>query len=258
VLLRALAASVLPWCLGCATATAVLHEPTSGGRGYSYAAHVDSLATAAARALERQGLTLVRDTVVSSTRLLLGSGGITFTSWGELDRVAITPSAMGAEVRIISRPNGLDFLHQDRSPRLFQELDRELGGSAIRPFAGDRVRLILSAPESRTLTGTVLPSADTAALRVQARGQTRVIPTGNLAGISVSRGSYGHAKEGGLLGLLGGGLIGSIVVSPESSDWSGVEHLAGFVIGSLVGFATGSVIGATVRTEVWSEVSPAR
>jgi hypothetical protein len=233
----------------------VLQEPVSRGRAYSYAASQDSLAIAASRALQKQGLTVLRDTVVGSSRLLLASRGTSFTSWGALDRVAITPAAIGTEVRVLSRPRAsLDFLHQDPSPRLFLTLDRELDGSAVRTFQGDRVRLILRAPDNRRLTGIVLAGDDTVSLKVQARDQTLVIPAGDLAGLSVSRGSYGHAKEGGLIGSLVGGLVGLIAVVPESDTWAGVERAAGFMVGSLIGVVSGSLIGSAVRTEVWSEV----
>jgi hypothetical protein len=72
--------------------------------------------------------------------------------------------------------------------------------------------------------------------------------------MSVSRGSYGHAKEGALIGSLVGGLVGLIAVVPESDTWAGVERAAGFMVGSLIGVVSGSLIGSAVRTEVWSEV----
>jgi hypothetical protein len=237
----------------------VLQEPIPRGRSYSYAAPTDSLAAAAARAFTAEGLSLERDTVVGSTRLLVGSGGVTFMSWGEIDRAAITPTAEGAEVRMISRSRrSLDFFHRDRSSRLFQVLDRELGGTGVQVIAGDRVRLVLSGPEQRTLTGIVLPAAgDSASIFVETEGRAQVFSGDDLARISVSRGRYGHAREGGVVGLLFGGVTGFILAGGEDgSQWGGLQRVAGSMIGSLAGLVTGGLIGAAVRTEVWSDVSP--
>lgn len=257
--LHGFSAVLLTWCAGCATATAVLHEPVSLGRGHSYAAPADSVAAAAARAFEAQGLSLVRDTSVGSTRLLVGRTGLNLNSWGELDRAAITPSAAGTEVRLISRPVAqLDFQHRDRAPQLFRELDRQLGGAGVRPFPGDRVRIVLSSRPREPFTGTVLTAPpDVTALAVEVGDRSRAIPAEDLAQLSLSRGSYGHAKEGALVGSMLGAIVGFIVTAPEGTgQWRIAAKVAGSAIGSLAGLLTGSLIGSAIRAEVWSEVPP--
>ena len=257
-----LLAFLLPWSLACATVTGVVREPVSSGRAQRYTAPTDSVATAATRAFSAKGLQMVRDTMVGPTRLLVGKGGMTPLSWGELDRAAITPLADTTEVRIMSRPiNQLDFLHRDSSPILFGALDRELGGIGIGPVPGDRVRIVTTGPETKTLTARMLaPTGDsTGDLSFQVDGRDKTIAARDVARISISRGGYGHPKEGAIVGFLVGGVTGIAVVgSGSSSDWGGLERAAGFALGSLIGLVTGGTVGALIRTEVWSDVSPSR
>lgn len=254
-----LSVAILPWCAGCVTVTAVLHEPLSEGRGYSYAAPAESVVTAAGQALTAQDLDLTRDTVVGSTRLLVGTQGVTPMSWGEISRVAITATATGAEVRVISRDvRALSPLHQDRSPWLFRELDRALHGSGVRPFAGDRVRVVLPGPPHRIETGIMLQAAgDGSFLTLETKDEARLIPAGDLVRLSISRGTYGHKQEGAIVGMLFGGITGFLLVAPEPSDNYGMARVAGLVFGSLIGGVVGGVAGAAIRTEVWSDIPPA-
>jgi hypothetical protein len=86
-----------------------------------------------------------------------------------------------------------------------------------------------------------------------------MIPTHNLARLSLSRGRYGHAKEGAFLGFLFGGITGFVLAGDgDGGQWEGLQRVAGFMIGSLVGFATGGLAGAALQTEVWSDVRPGR
>ena len=256
-----LSACLMPWSLACATVTVVLREPVPSGRAQRYTVPADSVAAAAARAFSARSLRVVSDTVVDSTRLLVGIGGWTFLSYGELDRAAITPLSDATEVRIVSRPvNLLDFLHRNSSPMLFQAIDLELGGTGIGPFAGDRVRIVTSRPERKTLTGRMLAPRDSAGLlSVEVDGRAKAFSAADVARLSISRGGYGHPKEGVLLGFLVGGVTGIVVVGGgSSSEWGGVERAAGFVLGSFIGLVAGGTVGAMIRTEAWSDVSPAR
>jgi hypothetical protein len=250
---------VLPCSLACATVTGVLQQPVPDGRGQRYTVPADSVVAAAVRAFGASGLRMVRDTMVGPTRLLVAKVGMTPLSWGEFDRAAITPLGDTTEVRIVSRPiNQLDFLHRNRSPRLFQALDRELGGIGIGPFAGDRVRIITSGSERKTLTGRMLAPRDSAGvLSIEVDGRDKAISATDVARMSISRGSYGHPKEGGLLGFLVGGVTGiAIVGGGSSSEWGGLERAVGFALGSFIGLITGGTVGAVIRTEAWSDVSP--
>lgn len=252
-------ACLLPWSLACATVTGVLQQPVPDGRAARYTAPTDSVGAAAVRAFAANGLQVATDTMVGPTRLLVGRMGVTFLSWGELDRAAITPLGDATEVRLVSRPvNQLDFLHRNSAPKLFQALDRELGGVGIGPFAGDRVRVVTLGPERKTLTGRMLAPRDGAGtLSVEVDGRDRAIAATDVARMSISRGSYGHPKEGALLGFLVGGVTGIVIVGGgSSSEWGGLERVAGFMLGSLIGLVTGGTVGAMIRTEVWSDVSP--
>lgn len=254
-----LSACMLPWSLACASVTGVLREPLSNGQAQRYTVPADSVAAAAARAFSARGLRMVSDTVVDSTRLLVGKGGWTFLSYGELDRAAITPVSDATEVRIVSRPvNLLDFLHRNSSPSLFHAFDVQLGGTGIGPFAGDRVRIVTSGPRRKTLTGRMLAPRDGAgSLSIEVDGRAKAFSAAEVARISISRGGYGHPKEGGLLGFLVGGVTGvAIVGGGSSNEWGGVERAAGFALGSLIGLVAGGTVGAMIRTELWSDVPP--
>jgi len=254
-------ASLLPWSLACATVTGVLREPIASGRAQRYTAPADTVASAAARGFGARGLRIVSDTMVGSTRLVVGKVGITPLSWGELDRAAITPLADATEVRIVSRPiSQTDFLHRNSSPILFHAIDLQLGGTGIGPFAGDRVRIVTSGPDRKTVAGRVLAPRDSAGvLSVEIAGRAKAFSAADVTRVSISRGSYGHPKEGAILGLLVGGVTGAVVAGGgSSSDWGGMERAAGLLLGSLIGFVTGGTVGTTIRTEVWSDVSPGR
>ena len=160
---------------------------------------------------------------------------------------------------MLSRPRLRFALHNDRSPRLFQALDRELGDGGPQPVTGDRGRLVLSGTQERTLTGLVLPAQPNAeSLAIDIGGHADVIPVAAMKRVSLSRGSYGHAKEGGVLGFLLGGLIGFVVAADNEGGQWGVEQATGYLIGSFVGGMAGAFTGSAVRTEVWSEVTPER
>jgi len=253
------ASALLPLgCLACATLGGVLQEPVPRGRVQRYEVSAESLAAAAIRAFSAEDLKIVRDTTIGSTHLLVGRIGVSLMSWGEIDRAAITPGSDLTEVRMISRPAWrLDLLHRDRSPRLFQALDSELGGTGLRPFPGDRVRVVASGAQERTLTGILSTPGDSGGLVIDVGGRPEVLSRPHLARISVSRGRYGHAREGALAGYLLGGILG-LVLAPDDpgSAWAGVGRAWGWMIGSLAGAVAGGLTGAAIRTEVWSDLSP--
>jgi hypothetical protein len=251
------AALLPPLVAACVSVTGVLREPVSTGQLARYAVPADSLAAAATRVLGSDGFRVAADTTVDSTRLLLGARGVTLDSWGELDRVAITPAAP-AEVRIISRSaRRLDLFHTNRTPRLFQALDGELGGVGIGPFPGDRVRL--ARVGGRWRTGTARSAADSAGtLTLEIGGRAETAAPGDPWRLAISRGRYGHAKEGGLLGTFVGGLVGFVAAGPTSGDFGVAQRTAGFLIGSVVGAFVGGGVGASIQTEVWSDVAPVR
>jgi hypothetical protein len=235
----------------------VLREPVTAGNLQRYDIAADTLAPAAARAFAAQGLRVVGDTVVGDTRLLVARRGLTATGWGEIDRAAITPQADFTEVRILSRPvNALDVLHTDRSPRLYQSLDRELRDAGLWPLPGDRIRLATAAAPDRMLTGVVLSAGDgVTPLVIDVEGTADTVSPSALAHLWVGRGSYGHAKDGALVGSLLGAVIGVLAASGDSrGDWAGLQYVAGFTLGAGAGLLVGGVTGASIRTEVWSDL----
>lgn len=238
----------------CATVTAVMHEPVTAGHLQRYAAAPDSLGEASLAALAAQGLQVERDSTVADTRMIVARRSVGMTSWGEIDRVAITRGADATEVRILSRPvNALDFLHRDRSPRLYQAIDHELRDAGIRPVAGDRVRVTTA--DGRSVTGVVRePVAGTGPLSLEVAGAVETLPRAGVARLEVERGSYRNGRTGALIGMLVGAVVG-VVVAPDSDEW-GTNRVAGFVLGSGAGFAVGAAAGSMVRTRVWSDLTP--
>ena len=236
---------------GCATVTAVMHQPVTAGHLQRYAAAPDSLGEASLAALAAQGLQVERDTTVAD---IVARRSVGMTSWGEIDRVAITPGADATEVRILSRPvNALDFLHRDRSPRLYQAIDRELRDTGIGPVAGDRVRVTTA--DGRSVTGVVRePVGGTGPLSLEVAGAIETFPRTGVARLEMERGSYGNGRTGALIGMLVGAVVG-VVVAPDNDEW-GVNRVAGFVLGSGAGFALGAAAGSLVRTRVWSDLTP--
>ena len=253
-------ACLVPWSLGCATVGGMLREPLSGGTAQLYTASADAVAEATRRALPARRLRVVRDTIVDSTRLLVGKAGMTPFSYGELGRVAITRRGDDTEVRIISRSvSRLDVLHGNASPALFHSIDRELGGAGIGPVAGERVRIVTSGPAPTTLTGRLVTPRDSSGLlTMEVGGRATSIPMADIAVLAISRGRYGHAKEGALLGVLVGGLVGGLVAPGASgSEWEGLARASVAMLGATVGAVAGGTAGSRIRTEVWSEVTPA-
>jgi hypothetical protein len=238
----------------------MLREPLSGGTAQRYTASPDSVAAASRRALPSRRLRVVRDTIVDSTRLLVGKVGMTPFNYGELGRVAITLRGDDTEVRVISRAvNRLDVLHRNATPSLFRALDRELAGAGIGPFAGDRVRVVTSGPASTTLTGRVVaPRGSSGLLTLEVGGRPRTIPVGDISVLAISRGRYGHAKEGALLGVLVGGLVGGLAApGADGSEFQGLARASMAILGAAVGVVAGGTAGSQIRTEVWGEVAPA-
>jgi hypothetical protein len=250
--------AVLPCILACATATSALREPLAAGNLQRYALPADTLAPATARAFAAQGLQLVLDTVLEDTRLILASRGVGFSSWGEYDRAAITPRPEVTEVRILSRPvAALDVMHTDRSPRLFESLDHELRSAGLRPVPGDRVRIVTSAGP-RTLTGVLLRGGDsTEPLVIDRRGKADSLFPPLLARLWVSRGKYGHAKEGATVGSVFGAVVGLLVSGGGSGELAGLARVAGLTYGMAAGLVVGGLTGTAIRTEVWSELAVA-
>ena len=91
---------------------------------------------------------------------------------------------------------------------------------------------------------------------IEVQGTADTVSPAALARLSISRGSYGHAKDGALVGSLLGAVIGVLAASDESGgDWGGLQYVAGFTLGAGAGLVVGGVTGAVIRTEVWSDLA---
>jgi hypothetical protein len=150
----------------------------------------------------------------------------------------------------------LELGHRERAPRLFQAMDIQLGAEAIAPRPGMRVRV---APRGGApIVGTVVwVTTDTIVLQPGAGLVPQPLAVRDLGGLAVSRGSFGHAREGMLIGFVVGGLVGTVVGASrmDSGDqFVDLSAFMGFAIGGAAGGLVGGAAGSGTRTEIWSEV----
>lgn len=251
--------ALLPAASSCATVGMMRALPPDAGQLAHYAASPDTLAAAAEAAVRQQGLAVAEVTRPDSmTRVVIGQKPPGLFSYGEYVRLRIArDSGDLTAVRVVSKPGYfLDWGHRDRAPRLFQTLDAQLGAQAIGPWLGMRVR---AAPHAGApIVGNVVRlTRDTIVLQFGVGVAPHPLALGDVGGLAVSRGSYGHVREGGLIGLLVGVLVGTVVgsASSDSGDpFAGLNALVGTMAGAAAGALIGGAIGAGTRTEVWSEL----
>jgi hypothetical protein len=231
--------------------------PPDAGRLERYAAPPDTLVAVAEQALQQQHL-LIADTSRPDalTRVVIARRPSGLFTNGEYVRVRIAPDSAGLmTVRVVTKPENLfDVGHRERAPRLFAAMDAQLDAAALGPWLGMRVR---ATPQGATaIIGTVARvSPDTLILQGRPGGAPPILEIGSLDGLAVSRGSYGHVREGMLIGALAGGLLGALIGNTDSGDsYQGLNVLVGIAVGSAAGTVVGGAVGASVRTEVWSPV----
>jgi len=243
--------ALLPALAGCATVGMMKELPPDAGRLARYAAPPDTLAAVAEEAIRQQHLLVVDTSRDAAARVVIGRRSPGLFSNGEYVRVRIAPDSGGLmAVRVISQSGYLlDLGHRDRAPRLLAGMDSQLGATALGPWPGMRVR---ATPRGGTaIVGTVVRMAPDSLIL---EGGARI---GALEGIAVSRGSYGHTRQGALIGLLVGGVIGGFIASAsaDSGDpWAGLNIVAGISLGIGAGAVVGGALGAGARTEIWSPV----
>ena len=219
----------------------------------------DSLAAVAAGVVARQGFDIAEviepDT---STRVVIGqkTHGL-LRQEGEYIRVRIARDTGDlTTVRVITKPRQLFTLgHRERAPQVFQAMDARLSAEAVGPRLGMRVRAVPLA--GGRLFGSVLRlTSDTFVLQLRAGAAPQPFALRDLGGLAVSRGSNSHTREGMLIGVIIGGLVGTAVSSSRDSEgWTpDLGRVVGMLGGAAAGGLLGAAIGASTRTEVWSEV----
>jgi len=251
--------ALLPALAGCATVGMMRSLPPDDGQLAHYAASSDTLAAIAETAIQQQGLavaevtrpdTLIVVVIGEKPRGLFGDG-----EYVRL-RIARDTGALTA-VRVVTKPGDLLTLWpRERAPRLFQAMDTQLGAQAIGPWPGMRVR---AAPRGGApiIGDVVRVTTDTIVLQSHAGVAPQPLAVGDLGTLAVSRGSYGHALGGQLIGFVVGGLVGALLASStqDSGDsFAGVGVLLGITIGGSAGTLVGGAVGSGTRTEVWSEI----
>ena len=258
-LLDLLFITLLPAAAGCATVGMMRGLPPDAGQVAHYAASPDTLAAAAEAAVRQQRLTVAEVTRPdATTRVVIARKAPGLFSDGEYVRVRIArDTGELAAVRVITKPwDLLQLGHRERAPRLFQAMDQQLGAQAMGPWPGMRVR---AAPGGGApIVGNVVRlSTDTIVLQPGAGIAPQHFAVGDLDGLAVSRGSYGHAREGMLIGFVVGALVGTVIASAtmDSGDpYAGLGVLVGITVGGGAGLLVGGAAGSGMRTEVWSEV----
>jgi len=253
--------ALLPAASGCATVGMMRALPPDAGQLAHYAASPDTLAAAAEAAVRQQGLAVAEVTRPDSmTRVVIGKKPLGLFSNGEYVRLRIArDSGDLTAVRVVTKPGYLlELGHRDRAPRLFQAMDTQLGAQSIGPWPGMRVR---AAPRGAApIVGSVLRlTTDTIVLQLGDEGATQRFAVGDLGRLAVSRGRYGHVREGMLIGFVVGGVVGAVIASStmDSGDpYAGLGVFMGFTLGGSAGMLVGGAVGSGTRTEVWSELPP--
>lgn len=252
--------ALLPALAGCATVTMMKDLPPDAGRLAWYAAPPETLVAVAEAAIQQQHLTIADTDRDDGARVVIGRRAPGLFSNGEFVRVRIAADSGNRDamaVRIVSQSGYLlDLAHRDGAPSLFGAMDAQLPGAALGPWPGMRVRATLR--DSTDIVGAVMRViADTIVLDGARGSGPHTLQIGALAGLKVSRGSYGHTRAGALIGVLVGSLVGAAIGSAttDSGDpFSGLNVAGGVFIGALGGGLVGGAVGASSRTEVWSPV----
>lgn len=128
---------------------------------------------------------------------------------------------------------------------------------------GDRVRL--SAPSigfDRVIATVFALKPDTLWLQ---HPEALAVPIVSITQLDVSRGQESRARQGSVIGLVGGAVIGAIIGIAQS-DWGEsftdiqdedekIERIAiGALVGGIAGAALGALIGSTIRVDKWVAV----
>jgi hypothetical protein len=127
---------------------------------------------------------------------------------------------------------------------------------------GDRVRLSAGTPDHKRWTGKVLQVTESSVL-LQPDGLDAAIVRlswPSVSDVQVSRGTYGHAKTGAI--------VGGLVALPIAAFLSGIRNFdcqsrcydttGPTVAGTLVGVGLGALIGTGVRSDRWENAPPAK
>ena len=249
--------ALLPAVGGCATVGMMRALPPDAGQLAHYAASPDTLAAVATGAVRQQGLAVAEVTRPDTlTLVVIGQKPQGLFSDGEYVRfrMARDTGALTA-VRVVTKPwDLLKLWRPERAPRLFQAMDTQLGAEAIGPWPGMRVR---AAPRGGApIVGNVVRvSKDTIVLQPGGGVAPQPFAVGDLGRLAVSRGSYGHARAGALIGLVVGGVVGAAIGASTMDDpYVGLGGFLGFGIGGSAGVLLGGAVGSGIRTEVWSDV----
>ncbi len=248
--------ALLPALVGCATVGMMKELPPDAGRLALYAAPPDTLVAVAEEAIRRQHLLVADTSRDAPARVVIGSRSPGLFSNGEYVRVRIAPDRDGLmAVRVVSQSGYLlDWAHRDLAPRVFAAMDTQLSATALGPWPGMRVR---ATPHGGSaIVGRVARvTADTLVLEGDPGSAPPILRTPALDDLAVSRGSYRHTREGGVIGALVGGLLGGLLAhSDEVGFYRGVDIIAQVLVGGAAGALVGGAAGASVRTEVWSPV----
>lgn len=133
--------------------------------------------------------------------------------------------------------------------------------------AGSRVRILSPVLGRGPVTGSVVSATtDTLVFRAAGDATSTSVPTPNIVGIAVARGTHNNKKIGGVAGFLAGAMVGAaigaaIIGSPCTNclDFSqGAGALAFGAMGGLGGAMIGVRLGRH-QTDTWVPVAlPAR
>ncbi len=246
--------TLLPALAGCATVGMMKELPPDAGRLARYAATPDTLVAVAEQAIRQQHLRIVDTSGPDAgIRVVIASRSPGLFSNGEFVRVRIARDSGGLmAVRIVSKSGYLlDWGHRDGAPHLFEEVDTQLDAVALGPWPGMRVR---ATPHgASTIIGTVARVTAETLILEGGGGDGPVLRIPDLDGLAVSRGSYGHTREGAVFGALIGALVGGVLggqAEETSSYYQGLSAFIGVFVGAAAGGVVGGAAGASVRTEV--------
>jgi len=250
----------VPALAGCVTVGMMKELPPDAGRLALYAAPPDTLVAVAEAAIRQQHLGVADTSRNAGARVVIGSRAPGLFSNGEFVRVRIAPDSAVSSlmaVRVVSQSGSLlDLGHRDGAPRLLVAMDAQLRATALGPWPGMRVR---ATPQgSNPILGAVLRvTPDTIVLEETPGSKPYTLQISALAGLDVSRGNYRHTREGALIGMFVGGLVGAAIGSATTNSGDPFQALnvfGGVLVGAAGGSLVGGLAGASMRTEVWSPV----
>ena len=133
--------------------------------------------------------------------------------------------------------------------------------------AGSRVRILSPVLGRGPVTGSVLSAtADTLVFRAAGDSTSTAVPTLNIVGIAVARGTHNNRKVGGVAGFLAGAMvgaaIGAAIIGPPCTNCLDFSQGAGTLAFGAMGGLGGAVIGMRLgrnQTGTWVPVVlPAR